>query len=84
LSLNTTILRNGDTIGDTRQAMIRGNYNSADGTFTISLTGTSTLYVFDGNTTGTDVTLKGIVLVGYVDAAANDTGGATGLTGVGG
>jgi len=84
LSLNTTILRNGDTIGDARQAMIRGNYNSADGTFTISLTGTSTLYVFDGNTTGSDVTLKGIVLVGYVDAAANDTGGATGLTGVGG
>jgi len=65
------------------QGLVRGTYDAAAGTFTVSLTGTSSIYFYDADPSAS-VSIRGVVLVGYVDAAANDTGGTTGLIGVGG
>lgn len=60
--------------------LLKGAYDATAATFTFSTTGTDSLYVydFDGSTATND--LRGIVLVGYVDAGAADTG-TTGLVG---
>jgi len=86
-TLATTILRSGDVMSNTvdtqNQGLVRGNYDATAGTFTVSLTGTSSIWFYDADpSAGTFI--RGVVLVGYVDAAANDTGATTGLTGVGG
>jgi len=87
LSLNSTILRSGDVMSGSAdvssQGLVRGTYDAAAGTFTVSLTGTSSIYFYDADPSAS-VSIRGVVLVGYVDAAANDTGGTTGLIGVGG
>ena len=63
------------------QALIVGTYDATAGTFTISNTGISSLYVYDADATG-NVEFRAVVLVGYVDSGSVDTGGTTGLTGV--
>ena len=87
LNLRNTILRSGDVMsGDQNQSsqgLVRGTYDATAGTFTVSLTGTSSIYFYDADPSAA-VSVRGVVLVGYVDAAANDTGGNTGLIGVGG
>ena len=81
--LSTTFIRNGGTFTTNSQGLITGTYDSATATFTIGTSGTSTLYVFDDDGSASVTTnYRGIVLVGYVDAAGNDTAAATGLTAV--
>jgi Ca2+-binding RTX toxin-like protein len=86
--LATTLVRNGGVInvsggaGTSSQGMIRGNYDAAAGTFTISNTGTSSMYFYDADSAAA-VLIRGVVLVGYVDASADDTGRVTGLIGAG-
>jgi len=87
-TLATTFLRNGDTVSNgtdanSSQGLVRGTYDPAAGTFTVSNTGTSSIYFYDADPTAS-VFIRGVVLVGYVDAANNDTAATTGLTGVGG
>ena len=88
-TLSTTIVRNGGSIKTTAgannqsQGLIRGNYDATAQTFTISNTGTSTMYFYDA-VDDAAFTIRGVVLVGYVDAASDDTGATTGLTGAGG
>jgi len=78
-------IRNGGTMtsaadeANTQFAMIVGNYDSATNLFTVSLAGTSTLYVIDNNGDTAAGSYVGIVLVGYVDNLQNDTLGATGI-----
>jgi len=88
LTTASTILRNGQTLGADNAgniALLVGTYSSAAGTFTVDISGTSSLFVYDDNGTGTGGSYRGIVLVGYVDLAGNDTMATTGLlTGVGG
>jgi len=89
-TLATTLLRSGDLVQNSAsgngqsQGLVRGTYDPAAGTFTVSLTGTSSLYFYDSDTASGGISIRGVVLVGYVDAASNDTGGATGIVGVGG
>ena len=64
---------------NTQFAMIAGTYDSATNLFTVSLAGTSTLYVVDNNGDIAAGSYVGIVLVGYIDNAQNDTLGATGI-----
>jgi hypothetical protein len=66
------------------QGLILGTYSSTANTFTIATSGTDSLYFFDSNGTADAGTIRGIVLVGYVDGAGNDTGAASGLIGVAG
>ncbi|MFA6310851.1 MAG: calcium-binding protein [Sterolibacterium sp.] len=56
---------------------LKGTYDSTAATFTFSTSGTDSLFVydFDGNTATSD--LRGIVLVGYVDAGTADTSGTS-------
>jgi hypothetical protein len=69
------------TAGDV--ILLRGTYNSSANTFVGSLTGTSSLLVYDTTGTAAAGTYEGIVLVGYVDSTGNDTISAAGLfTGV--
>jgi len=86
INLFGTILRNGATLGASTVGNIihvTGTYDSSANTFTTSLAGTSTLFVYDDNGTTTGGDYRAVVLVGYVDSAGNDTGGsATGLLGV--
>jgi Ca2+-binding RTX toxin-like protein len=80
----TTIIRNSGTVGaaaDGAVYMIQGTATSVT-SFTPDTSGTATLYVYDADGTGTGSTLRGVVLVGYVDSGSNDTGAATGLIGV--
>ena len=80
----TTIIRNTGTVGaaaDGAVYMIQGTATSVTA-FTPDTSGTATLYVYDADGTGTGSTLRGVVLVGYVDSGSNDTGAATGLIGV--
>ena len=77
----------GATAGSLDSAMVTGTYDPALNTFTVSLAGTSTLYVYDDNGDTAGGNLRGIVLVGYVDASGNDSnsdGTVTGLIGVAG
>jgi len=82
----TTIVRNGGTLGAAdagNVAHITGTYDSSANTFTTSLAGTSTLFVYDDNGTTALGNYRAVVLVGYVDGAGNDTAGtSTGLFGV--
>jgi len=86
ITLSSTILRNGATLGaDTVGNIIQvtGTYDSSANTFTTSLAGASTLLVYDDNGTTAGGVYRAVVLVGYVDSAGNDTGGtATGILGV--
>jgi hypothetical protein len=79
-----TMIRNGGTFGTSttgNQALVTGTY--ASGTFTIGTSGADSLYVWDSNgTTDAGGVLRGIVLVGYIDAAGNDTAATTGLIAV--
>jgi Ca2+-binding RTX toxin-like protein len=89
ITLSTTLLRNGDLLGTANgqtgvQGLILGTYSSTANTFTIATSGTDSLYFFDSNGTADAGTIRGIVLVGYVDGAGNDTGAASGLIGVAG
>jgi hypothetical protein len=78
------ILRNGGTMlamtnnVTTSSALLTGTYASAGNTFTPSLAGADSLFIFnsDGDTNGGSN--HGVVLVGYVDALQNDTLTATG------
>jgi len=87
-SLATTLVRNGGVVntsgsaGTSSQGLIRGNYDAAAGTFTLSNTGTSSMYFYDADSSAA-VLIRGVVLVGYVDASADDTGATTGITGAG-
>ena len=79
--------RNGSALNADRQAIILGDYVASTNTFTISTSGTSTLVAYDDDlAAGAGTNYRGIILVGYVDGAANDTAnnanGFTGLTGV--
>jgi hypothetical protein len=56
-----------------KQALVTGSYSSAANTFTLSLAGTDSMYVYDANGTTVAGSLHGIVLVGYVDQLQNDT-----------
>jgi len=84
--LSSTIVRNGGSTGLAGAgtiAHITGNYDSTLNTFTTSVSGTATLFVYDDDGSGGNANYRAIVLVGYVDAAQNDTGGtATGILGV--
>ena len=77
---------NGAALVNTSQALILGVYDSSANTFTISTAGTSTLVAYDDDVGGAGTNYRGVILVGYVDGAANDTvanvNGNTGLTGV--
>jgi hypothetical protein len=53
--------------------VVTGSYSSAANTFTLSLAGTDSMYVYDANGTTVAGSLHGIVLVGYVDQLQNDT-----------
>jgi len=87
LSLVNTIVRSGDLVSgnadSSSQGLVRGTYDPTAGTFTVSLSGTSSIYFYDADPSAS-VLIRGVVLVGYVDPAANDNGGNTGLIGVGG
>ena len=75
---------NGAAIGATTAGLLAGTYSSSATTFTVGAAGRDTLYVYDTDGVAGG-TLRGIVLVGYVDAAGNDTasnGVSTGLVGV--
>ena len=89
ITLSTTLLRNGDLLGLANgttgaQGLILGTYSSTANTFTIGTSGTDSLYFYDDNGTAGAGTYRGIVLVGYVDGAGNDTGAASGLIAVAG
>jgi len=82
--------RNGQTMGagtntatDRDFALVSGVYDATNQTFTVALSGADTMFVYDDNGDNTGGNLRGIVLVGYLDAAGNDTYTGT-FTGVGG
>jgi len=74
----TTLIRNGGTMpsaadaANTSNALILGVYNSAANTFTPSLTGTDSLFVFDSNGATNGGQYRGVILVGFTDPAQND------------
>jgi hypothetical protein len=74
---NNVVLGAGATTGAT--GLIIGTYDAVAQTFAVSSAGTSTLFIYDQDGTGTGTTFGGVVLVGYVDALGNDTMGTTGL-----
>ena len=81
------LIRNGGTLGAgtvNNAALITGNYDSATNLFTVSNTGTSTLFAYDDDgILNVSNNFVGIVLVGYTDTGAADTyiaGGTTGAT----
>lgn len=75
-----TLARNGGTLGaggststDADGALLKGIYNSSTNQFTLSDTGTSSLFIYDDNGDVAGATYRGVVLVGYVDQEGNDT-----------
>ena len=85
ITFGTTLVRNGGTLADGSQGLIVGTYSSSANTFTIATSGTDSMYVYDDTGTQNAATqFRGIILVGYLDGAANDTGAATGVTAVAG
>jgi S-layer protein len=62
---------------------LRGTYDATAQTFTMSATGTDSLYAFDFDGSDSTSDLRAIVLVGYVDTLGNDSY-SSGLIGVGG
>jgi hypothetical protein len=84
----TTLIRNGGTMptgataAATQNALLLGVYNAGASTFTPSLSGTDSLFVFDSDgVTSAAGTFRGVVLVGYIDPLQNDTmtAAATGI-----
>jgi hypothetical protein len=75
---STALIRNGGTMpsandaANTANALILGVYNAAANTFTPSLTGTDSLFVFDGNGVTAAGSYRGVVLVGFTDPLQND------------
>ena len=77
------ILRSpGQAMIEGSQALIVGTYDATAGTFTVSNTGTSSLYVYDSDTaTGNNVaSYRAVVLIGYVDSGTVGSSASTGLT----
>lgn len=75
-----TLARNGGTIGTGASnstsadgALLKGIYNSSTNQFTLSDTGTSSLFIYDDNGDVAGGSYRGVVLVGYTDIEANDT-----------
>lgn len=69
-----------------KDGFLRGAFNSTTNDFVLNATGVDTLYVYDlDNTAGAPYDLRGVVLIGYVDAGTTDGAvtGITGLTGIG-
>ena len=76
----TSLLRSaGAALVSGSQALLVGTYDAAAQTFTISNTGTSSLYIYDADTAAT-VEYRAIVLVSYLDSSSVNSGAATGLT----
>jgi len=74
------VVRNGGTMlagsaaNTTNTALLLGIYSSTSNTFTPSLTGTDSLFVFDSDGIASAAgTFRGIVLVGYTDPLQNDS-----------
>jgi hypothetical protein len=63
-----------------KDMLLSGTYDAAAQTFTLSSSGTSTLYVFDHDDDGAGTTFGAIVLVGYTTVITT-TGASTGLVG---
>jgi Ca2+-binding RTX toxin-like protein len=76
----TSLLRSpGAALVSGSQAMLVGNYDATAQTFTISNTGTSSLYIYDADIAAT-VEYRAVVLVSYLDSTSINSGAATGLT----
>jgi hypothetical protein len=78
-NFGTTLIRNGVALADGSVGLIVGNYDAATKVFTVAPTGTSSMFVFDDTAGAAGTVYRGIILVGYVDLAANDTISAAGL-----
>jgi hypothetical protein len=67
-------------------SLIRGNYTAAVATtntaalFTVSTTGSSTMVVYDSDVSTTNVSYRGVILVGYIDTTDGTTAGTAGTT----
>ena len=76
-----SVSANIDAVWTALEGLVRGNYDATGNTFVVGSTGTSSMYIFDGDGTAGG-TLYGIVLIGYTQSAA--AGSTTGLIGTGG
>jgi hypothetical protein len=83
LNGNNPVLTNGQAVVEGSVVLLKGTYSAATG-FTVSATGTDSLYTFDANGTAAGTTFNAVVLIGYVDTANNDAVDPTGLTGFAG
>jgi len=75
--LTEASVQGADTTGDV--TLMQGTYDSVLNTFVGDGTGNDSMLVYDTNGTTAGGTYEGIVLVGYVDATANDTISVAGL-----
>ena len=78
-----SVSANIDAVWTALEGLVRGNYDATGNTFVVGSSGTSSMYIFDGDGTAGG-TLYGIVLIGYTQSAAGVTSGTTGLVGTGG
>ena len=85
--LSTTLGTVNTEPGNGKYSLVVGNYTAAVPTtgatalFTQSLTGTSTMVVYDSDLTA-GTSYRAVILVGYTDTGTTDPVGTTGVTGL--
>lgn len=80
---NLTLSSNIDAIWNSLEGLVKGNYDATSNAFVVSATGTSAMYIFDGDGSSGGL-LYGIVLVGYAQTLSQVSSGVTGLIGTSG